>query len=158
MGGYLLKTANGDLFVTATNDTDGAGVMLHGDKNYAESHPTSHFDVIKLDPGDNTSVICEGPLKPAAPTAAPTESPTEPPWLQHDGEPKDSVIVALQCSNKNGKGETGAAACRQICADDSACDMVLFGSYLGGRCCTKGFRDGQSFDTVTWNPSKNYLK
>ena len=54
--------------IGATNNTDGAGIMLHDVKNYAKSHPTSHCEVIKLDPGDNSSddnssVIFERPLK-----------------------------------------------------------------------------------------------
>merc|ERR1712048_872929 len=81
-GGYLLKNPNRDLYVEATNDTDGVGgIQLHGDKTYAETHPNSHFDVIRLDPEDNTTVTCEGPLKPleSTPTTAPTPAPTPTP-------------------------------------------------------------------------------
>ena len=49
--------------IGATNNTDGAGIMLHDVKNYAKSHPTSHCEVIKLDPGDNSFVIFESPLE-----------------------------------------------------------------------------------------------
>ena len=47
------------IIIGATNNTGGAGIMLHDDKNYAESHPTLLCEVIKLDPGDNSFVISQ---------------------------------------------------------------------------------------------------
>jgi len=63
-GGYLLKSKDRELYLGAEQGADGESLQLHGDKNFADSHITSHFDIIQLDHDDNSMAKCGGPILP----------------------------------------------------------------------------------------------